>query len=619
MASVPSSSSRSPLLPLLALALAPAALAQTLASFSWTITGGSPFRTNQATVAVPLGATASARASFVQLNGEEDTESMVEELLLPSPLVTDFGSVVFIADNCTLMMYPDPASVPALAGGSGLWKRQVANWDVPDAVRGVNEESVFAGLVIFGDVAYILDSRNSALHSVQLTKFGFNYRWSTYLNATPAGTKFQEGDSSMIPEASSNLLWMPLPAPAFGPAGTNIMAQVDMATGNVNYLPIPAVPLKNAPKCVAGRVTDEGSVTTDGGNVGFLSTNCGFTVFDQTNNNVVYETTELTPQPLFNLGQHVHPLYDADTNQLYFIDFAETIVDGPGQRICCVNSLTYGNCWDTVECIIVPEFERVDEKVDFIDYRWLWLAMGLLPAGSLPGQANSVLYVSASAVEADETFLYGGLNDLASALFTFDTTTGELKSSFRMRGDQFNSAPLVVSSSVDGNSNVYISSTLGYIYCFPANAPVSGGYAWRSLDLAPIPTEDLPATTYTYLSVTQSGTILATSTAGGATWQDQKATFAVLNGVQVPPSYAANAAATTGLSPGGAAGVSIFVLVLAAGAMWVGYGRVPAFRDAVDPVLRQVGLSGGRASAARSGAGESGSLLKASGGTTSYV
>jgi len=223
-----------------------------------------------------------------------------------------------------------------------------------------------------------------------------------------------------------------------------------------------------------------------------------------------------------------------------------------------------------------------------------------------------------------ETFLYNGVDDLTSAIFAFDTTTGLCTDQHRFKRDMFNSAPLVVTGT-DGVVRVFVSTTLGYIYSYAPGA-LGAGPLWTSLDLAPVPAEDLPATTYTFLSVTQQGTLLATSTAGGALWQTQKATFAVVNGV-LPPQAPSNAAAGGALSAPAAAGVSSAVILLGALGAWFAYGRVAAFRSAVDGAVASAkGFSSMRSGAADWGASAPGrggptagsSLLRSPGASSSY-
>ena len=557
-----------PLVLALALAAAPLLSSSPLASaqlatYQWTADGGSPFRTNSATVAVALGGGASgARATFSQLNGEEDTESLVEEVLLPSPLVTSFGAVLFAADNCTLMLYPDPALLTA----GQAWQREAANWDVLDAFRGPNEESQMAGTAMFRDRVFVLDARNKAVHAVDVlaaTGFGYHYRfqraWTAFINITrndgggSVDVKFTDGNTGMIPEAQTNLLWVPL-ATDYAFASAGLAATLDMTTGAVSYVLIPDE--LSALGCA--KPNDMGSVAVDNGAVVLISSDgpgasCGLVILDPTGAPLYNTLGEDTY--LFNLGEHSHPLFDADSSSLYWLDFELQIQNGRGQRLCCVNTAggAYDNCWGTNLCVTIPAFEVVDEKVDIADYRWLWLSMALQPA-SADGSTPARLLISASATENDETFLYNGVEDLTSALFAYDTTTGILLDQHRFKRDMFNSAPLVATGT-DGAVRVYVSTTLGFIYCYAASS-IAAGPQWTSQDLAPIPLEDLPLTTYTFLSVTQKGTLLATSTAGGANWQTQKATFAIQNGL-LAPSAAAAAAASGALSPPAAAGVSI--------------------------------------------------------------
>ena len=525
-----------------ALLLASPGSAQVLAPYSWTVDGGSPARLNNAAVNLAIGAFSGAPAHvvFTKPAGEEDTESMVEEVLLPSPLVTSFGAILMVSDNCSLFLYPDPAG---LASGTP-WTPMAPQWDVQDYFRGADEESELSGIATFQDAAFVLDGRNKAVHRVNVTAAGFTRVWTTFINGSAAGEAwFSDGDTGMIPEAATNLLWVPLAASyAFPAAG--IAATINMTSGALQFVPVPTI-------AGCAKPDDLGSVAVDGGNVVLLSSDgdasCGAVALDPTGA-LLYSTFPDNRYLFDGDGEHTHPLFDDDTNQLYFLDFELRIVDGVGQKLCCLDTTNgaFANCagWSN-PCVVLPSFERVQEDTDVVDYRWDWMSMGLQPAA---GANASVLFITASATEKDETFLYNGTADLYSAIWALDTVSGRLLQSYRFNQDMFNSAPLVVTGT-DGVVNVFASSTLGYLYCFSSSS-LATGWLWRTLDLAPVPIEDLPASTYTFLSVTQKGTILATSTAGGDTWQDQKVTFAIQNGVIGPfPSASPTPTASVTSSP----------------------------------------------------------------------
>jgi hypothetical protein len=617
----PSTSSRSAvLLLLLALQLAPRPCSAQISAYSWTADGGSPMRANSATVQVALGSGGGGRAVYSQLNGEDDTESLVEEVLLPSPLVTSRGAVLFAADNCTLMLYSDPYG---LAAGQ-TWGRIANNFDVLDSFRGPNELSQLAGTAMFQDRVFVLDARNKAVHAVDIIPnpgLGYHYlfqrAWTSFVNATLdskgniVDVHFTDGNTGLIPEAQTNLLWVPLATDyAFGSAG--FAATINMGTGIVSYVEIP----DDLTGLGCKKPNDAGSVAVDNGAVVLISSDgpgasCGLVIFDATGNKL-YNTLG-DDEFLFNLGEHSHPLFDADSSHLYWLDFEFNIINGRGQRLCCVDTSggAYANCWGPNLCAPIPAFEVVDEKIDILDYRWLWLAMALQP-GSTDGSQPARLFVSASATENDDTTLFNGLEDLTSAIFAFDTTTGLVTDQHRFKRDTFNSAPLVATGN-DGAVRVYVSTTQGFIYCYAPGA-LGAGPLWTSQDLAPVPTEDLPATTYTFLSVTNRGTLLATSTAGGDSWQTQKATWAIVNGL-LPPTAPSAAAAGGTLSPPAAAGVSSAVILLGALAAWFAYGRVAPFRGAVDAAIASAkALSGGGSAGYSGGAREWGSSNPAASG-----
>jgi hypothetical protein len=137
---------------------------------------------------------------------------------------------------------------------------------------------------------------------------------------------------------------------------------------------------------------------------------------------------------------------------------------------------------------------------------------------------------------------------------------------------------------------VFVSSALGNIYAFAPGAAAGGGPLWKTADLRSqaIPADALPSSTYSFLSATIAGTLLVTTTAGGANWQTEKAFVAIVNGVFPPPGAAAR-----GLSSGAAAGIAIGVLAGAGALAALAYLRVPAFASTVDGLLASVGVGGG--------------------------
>ena len=213
---------------------------------------------------------------------------------------------------------------------------------------------------------------------------------------------------------------------------------------------------------------------------------------------------------LFDWDEHSHPVFDGGSNNLYFIDLAVTLLTH--QRLCCINTINYWECsgWPN-SCTRIPEEGTEEWPQGPVYYKWEWLA------GAVYG---NIFYIAGSGTFHNKVII-SGRQDLESALVAWDTTTGSLIGTWRMKGDMFNSAPLVV----QGNT---------------------GGPTWVSADLTPVPDGDLPASTYSYLSVTPSGTILVTDTVGGADWADAKMYQAVINGIYCPGQPSSSAGSPQG-------------------------------------------------------------------------
>jgi hypothetical protein len=70
----------------------------------------------------------------------DDTISEIEDMLLQSPLVTSAGNIIVVADNMTMFLLPDPATLAA-----GARWAPVAQFT---PTQYVTQEAEFAGLAI---------------------------------------------------------------------------------------------------------------------------------------------------------------------------------------------------------------------------------------------------------------------------------------------------------------------------------------------------------------------------------------------------------------------------------------------------------------------------------------
>lgn len=496
----------------------------------------------------------------------EDTVSEIEEYLLQSPLVTSTGRIVVATDDCTLVLLPDPSSLTPGAAWtiSGLGSKY--KWTAPPGPDPLSECSM-AGLAMdnFNSI-FMLDGRNKILYKVEYEFLGFTGNplvWSTSFFTFP--DKFEQ-DVSMVfipgpDQFTAGTLWVPTEKSMLGQTGVAIA--VNPADGTFSFIPIPDS------DCAAN---DFGSAGLSSQNVALLGhEDCGMYILNATSTPpaYVYKTYPLWGPLLFDYGQHSHPIFDTGSNNLFFVDWATSMLQR--QRLCCINTLNYQECpnWPSSGCLRIPE-EGTEEWAEGTAYdRWEWLA------GALYG---NYIYLAGSGTFQNKVII-SGPGDLESALFVWDWTTGVMVSSWRTTGDLFNSPPLVV----QGNTNdvrVFVLSSMGTLYAFSGGVGVSAGPLWTSPDVTPIPADDLPATTYSYLSVTVSGTLLVTASAGGADWADEKVYHAVVNGIYPPPV----AAVPQGMSSGATAGVVICVLGIVGASAGFAYYKVPAFGHVVDKV-----------------------------------
>ena len=85
---------------------------------------------------------------------------------------------------------------------------------------------------------------------------------------------------------------------------------------------------------------------------------------------------------------------------------------------------------------------------------------------------------------------------------------------YTISNDIVNSAPLVVVYSGGvGTSRVFVSTAKGFLYVFSSGTALASGPLYVTKDLPAIPDEDLPMSTYCFLSVTPAGTLLGASRA----------------------------------------------------------------------------------------------------------
>lgn len=577
---------------------AAAASLSVAAAVGWQQDGGSPYRLSSATLTQDISVVTPHKV-FTYTESAEDTVSQVEGYLLQSPLVTSFGEVLIMTDACIVTLLQDPVGLNA----GTVWLPYLGQQWSPYGLPATVSECEAAGLVLdSGDRAYFVDGRNQAVHQLQLTKSKMTYVTSWVFNKTVHKGNFGDDVSLLaVPNAGSlgsMQLWVPLKGEMFGTDG--LFMVIDTSTTDGSYTIAGKTPLPNNGLCT--NPYDAGTtLLTYGPNnapgVAVLSQeDCGLMVLDGASMQVTYSTfpTE-AGRSFLGDGEHSHPIFDRATGNLYFLDHQPW--DKP-QLLCCRNTAAFATCagWpgerDTQygPCVPLPA-EGVDSAEGGV-FHWDWMAGAFY---------NNLFYVAMSGLAGDEgPEKFQGLGDYLSALSVFDTTSGALLATYRFSGDFFNSAPLVVAGSGGvGSVSVFLTSNTGKLYAFPGGAALGGGPSWTTSGEIPgIPLEDLPTSTFSYLSVTASGTLLVTSSAGGADWQDEKSFVAIVNGV-FPPSAAA--AAASGIGAGAKAGIAITVLLVLGGGFGYAYATVPAVKAAVGSLGGAISSVTGKLGGASSG------------------
>ena len=391
---------------------------------------------------------------------------------------------------------------------------------------------------------------------------------------------------------------------------------IDTLTGSVDSPPVSTIvdfPRALNPDCTPNQPSDEGSaeVILDGGAVGVALASepaCGLMIVnaDASPPSVEYVSAP-SESHAFSYGMHAHPAFDPAAKQLYYVDYGVT--QAVPQQVCCLRTDTKQECagWPTASqvgpCVRMPELngQTTDASGNTRYLRWEWAAIAL-------DVKNQLLYVAVAGLVNEESITsFKGKGDMGTALMAINTATGARVGVYRMSGDYFNSPPLVVLPSV-GAARVIVTTTLGNVVAFAPGAGVSAGPLWTSPDLKPIPDDDLPESTYSFLSVTSAGTLLATTTAGGdckdgnSCWSDEKAFVAIVNGVRSPTP---SGAVPGGLSAGAAAGIAIAVLAVVGLAGATAFLYVPAFAASVRAAVGAVAAGAGSLKDAALGAGAS--------------
>ena len=509
-----------------------------MASAQWPMDGGSTSRMNSINLYIDTSNPA-VHSTFSAGEPVDDTASQIEGYLLNSILVTSAGYVVIASDDCKIRLYEDPGSLSSIsARGASLVGSGGFNIWVPLATFDVNatdimyhpDECEYAGLVLDTvgdmDVAYFLDGRNKAVHAVNIVVDTMMGDWS--VKGTFTNSVFDLDVSMLVipdTDTTTKQLWIPLQASFIGSDGLAVI----VGLAPTAEPPSPAYKSMNTfvPKPPACSYPgDDGSVLIDGQygpTVVQLSSEegCGLIAITVSDLSVAYQDNTdyvFTGED----GVHSQPAYDSNSGSLFFLNFADY---NNTQQLCCLQAASLSQAcssWSSI-CVSIPSIGSYPYGDQVINGNWQWLGLATY---------NGAVVVSASGAKNDDLVMarFG----IGSALFVFSASSGYLLSSNIVDDDLYNSAPLIVVP-IEGltDTRIFVTSAKGVLtaYLFP---DVSTGPLWSQVDFPVIPDEDLPLTTYAFLSVTETGTILATSSAGGVEWQDEKAFVALANGVFDP-------------------------------------------------------------------------------------
>lgn len=519
----------------------------------------------------------------------------VQGALLQSPLVTSWGSVVIVTDQLAVYQYPDPATVVAGPTGVQTWAPTAGPFTPNNQfpATAIVEDTVYGGAIIdSNDILYMVDQRNRAIRAVQLLAgapfFGELPNSPYWFNRSiPFGLP-ETASMLIIPQTAPvavDQLWIPLVGSLEGTAGLAVVVATSYFS-NGAYPPFFA-PLPNYdckwPFDYGSAALPATPVTEGNAAAFFLSEqSCGAVAMtaDVTTQAVTKQYyTEPASYSFSAEGEHSHPLYDTTTDSLVWIDYS--VRYGMPQQLCCAKlGSGFGSCtgWSG-QCVNIPAEAFDPDSETFA--AWEWMALGA---------ANGNLYIVASGYDSiTSTAMHSGI-----FVYPFNGG-GKLGAKYRVDGDMYNSAPLLVVSpgNLGGATRLILTTTLGRVVAFDA-ANVAAGPVWTtSGEVAAIPNEDLPQSTYSFLTLTPSGSLLVTASVGGADWADEKAVYAIVNGVLTPPAPSSGPSnSVVGVA------LSITAVLVAAAGFGFAYYKAPGFRRTVDSVASSAknAITGGRSS-----------------------
>lgn len=487
----------------------------------WGTEGGDWQRTNSITLNLFLKSQL-PHSTYTYGEPEEDTVSEVEEALLTSPLVTSVGQVVVMLDSCIISLIEDP-----LLGGNFVPISSWTPYNDTNAKLVTTNECEAGGMVVGpGDVVYFLDTRNTVVHALNLDpSLGITWKWSSSRFVDTYHASILASTVSMV--IINNDLWVPLKYSLEGNDGFAFYLDTATGTRRDPLAPLPSDGCRFPVPC--------GSAVVDlplsrSGIMQLSSDDCGIAAYDESGNNVYFLNAPIgAPRFNFEMGQHTHPLYDSASGNLYYVNFIDDVFSGP-QMLCCWNTAQQSQCagWpqtanSTTSGCSVPIPILNDTPEEGITWRFSWAALGF---DTLENQ----LYLVTSGAKNEDVFARLGT---VSALSVVDVTTGSILVTSIDNSLVYNSAPLVVHGK-DG-TQIYLTDATGYLVCYDSGAfGVADGPIWKYMAFPGVPDTELPSSTYAFLSITETGTLLATTSAGGSEWALEKAFSAVVNGVFVP-------------------------------------------------------------------------------------
>ena len=308
--------------------------------------------------------------------------------------MTTTGLVVLVTDDMDIALMPDPSTVaPGKTWSPTFYTDSELDFKPLPTVS--PRDYVYAGSYLDDDdTLYLVDGRNRAIRAFALSPVTGAYELPgspLYFNASYHFTLRGTVSMSIVEDVAGDQLWIPVSGQLGGTDGIAIVLSTAVFTGSdvpPVFVPLPpgcSYPQDMGSATLTGRLEFEAAVS---GVLILGMLDCGATAAHVDMASGTVGTMWSSPLMAYNFqreGEHAHPVYDAVSQNIFFLDYSVRI--GAPQQLCCQSASDWGFCtgWSNV-CVNIPAESYDPDTESFTE--WDWLAMSV--------SADGVVYLAAS-------------------------------------------------------------------------------------------------------------------------------------------------------------------------------------------------------------------------------